>query len=89
MRRVVREVVEEDESVGSFHDLRLLGGEERFRVVFDVVGRPDAGEIDVQDLKRAIERRLREKFPRVLVLVEVEPPYFQTGAEEVSIRRPR
>ena len=78
VRRIVEEVLAEAWNVVSYHDLRLLGGGGgRLRVVFDVILEAGAGESGTAELQQKIEQLLRDRFPRVRVIMNVEPPYFR------------
>ena len=81
VRQIVEEVMAEAEGITSFHDLRLLGSGERLKVVFDVATEAGVGESETRDLRRKIEKRLREEFPRARVVIDVEPPYFRNVPE--------
>ena len=78
VRSEVADVVEHEGAVASFHDLRLLGGRERFTVVFDVVGTSDMSRIDMERLRTKVSDRLHQKFPRARVVIEEEPSYFRS-----------
>jgi cation diffusion facilitator family transporter len=76
VRRIVTEAVAAEKKLLSFHDLRLVGGKNRFKVVFDVAPAPGANDISIGSLREEVERRIREKCPRATVAIDLEPPYF-------------
>ena len=75
--RVVEAVVNEDRWASSFHDLRIVGGEEEFTVLFDVVVAPECDETEAECCERLIEQIL-EKTDAGQVRVEVDPHYSYT-----------
>jgi cation diffusion facilitator family transporter len=81
VRRMVAEIIESDPKIGSFHDLRLLGGEERFKVVFDITAANSNADIHLSDVRRTVRERLAERFPRVRVSIALEPPYLRSVTE--------
>ena len=81
VRGIVADVVKEAEGVTSYHDLRLTGGDERFKVVFDVTVEASTGDEGIRMLRQEMERRLRERFPLVGVAMNVEPPYFRKAPD--------
>jgi len=76
VRRIVAEAVAAEKKIVSFHDLRLVGGKNRFKVVFDVAPAPGAKDIPLESLRDDVERRIRERFPRAAIAIDLEPPYF-------------
>jgi len=73
--RIVAEALEKHRGATSFHDLRLIGGPDRFKVIFDVTVGPTTGEEDIAALRQEVERRLAARFPHARVAINVEPPY--------------
>jgi len=79
--RIVSDAIAADDCAESFHDLRVLGGSRRFRVAFDVTGNAEISPARQEELRQAIEQRLRERFPLVRVIVNVEPLYFRSVSQ--------
>ena len=91
VHRIVTEAVAAEKKIVSFHDLRLVGGRNRFKVVFDVAPAPGAKDIPLEPLRDEVERRIREKFPRATIAIDLEPPYFHNDPidkESSPERRP-
>lgn len=78
VHQIVDDYVEHDPRIGTFHDLRLLGSGDRFKVVFDITAANARNNIDLKDIRREVRARLMERFPRVRVTVTLEPPYFRS-----------
>ena len=76
VHRIVTEAVAAEKTIVSFHDLRLVGAKNRFKVVFDVAPAPGAKDIPIESFRDDVERRIREKFPRATIAIDLEPPYF-------------
>jgi cation diffusion facilitator family transporter len=76
VHRIVTEAVAAEKTIVSFHDLRLVGGKNRFKVVFDVAPAPGAKDIPFASFRDDVARRIREKFPRATIAIDLEPPYF-------------
>lgn len=76
VRRMVADAIAKEEFVTSFHDLRLIGGNERFKVVFDITTDLKAKRLGLQGISERIRRRLQERFPRARVVIKVEPFYL-------------
>jgi cation diffusion facilitator family transporter len=76
VHRIVTEVVAKEKKIVSFHDLRLVGGRNRFKVVFDVAPAPGAKDIPIESFRSDVEDRVREEFPRATIAIDLEPPYF-------------
>ncbi len=73
VRALVEAQVAQDPGVESFHDLRLIGGPQRFNVVLDLSLKAgcSARESCTEGLRRAIQSR----YPAVDVIIEVDPLY--------------
>lgn len=84
VQKIVAAAVAEEPGLDSFHDLRLIGGGQRFKVVFDAVPKRGGGEIAMPEFRQKVLQRLRERFPRVRLAIDLEPPYFHN----VHVPRP-
>jgi divalent metal cation (Fe/Co/Zn/Cd) transporter len=73
VQAAVAEVVAGDRDLCSFHDLRLVGGLERFTAVLDLKCEP--GHADLAQIQRRIEEAIQAHYPRATVVVELEPIY--------------
>ena len=82
VRGIVEEVLNAASDGISFHDLRLIGGEERFKVVFDVAGQPAPTDQTVEECRKEIVSRLATEFPGTAVVMNVEPPYLRDAPAE-------
>jgi len=89
VRRIVTEALAGQSTVSSFHDLRLLGGHERFRVVFDVVTRPVPGKLDKYKLWQKTIWAIKKEFPLARVTMNIDPPYLRTPPERELKPEPR
>jgi len=81
VRQIVAQTLAEDPNMLSFHDLRLVGGRNRFKVVFDVAAAPHATAISTAALRDKVTQRLRAIFPRATVSIDLEPPYFHNAPQ--------
>lgn len=71
---IVRETVEADRCAESFHDLRLIGDEEDFTVVFDVNVKSGCCHDDLETAKR-LSRSVVDASKASDVVVELDPEY--------------
>ena len=76
VQRIISDILASKGGATSFHDLRLAGGSERFKVVFDIVADRDAKDFDPKVIQQKILTRLRARFPHVRVIINIEPFYF-------------
>jgi cation diffusion facilitator family transporter len=81
VRGLIAEAVRAEPRIASFHDLRLLGSDDRFKVVFDITAANAGKAISAKEARAAVRGRLAERFPRVRVYVTLEPPFQRTAAE--------
>lgn len=81
VRRIVSEIITEQDGLASFHDLRLMGYKKRLKVVFDVAPRRGAAEFSMRELRNKVKERLSERFPHARVVIDLEPLYFHNVAE--------
>ena len=79
--RIVSEALDGESAITTFHDLRLLGGSDRFRVVFDVSTRPAPERMDRDEVLKKVSGAIHASFPLARVTVNVDPPYLQTRTE--------
>jgi cation diffusion facilitator family transporter len=79
VKRMVAEALGGEPAVQSFHDLRLVGSDTRFKVVFDIALKPGAGAFSLPELRARLRHRLRERFALARVVIDVEPPYFRNA----------
>jgi len=70
---LIRSLVAGDESLDSFHDLRIVGWGEEINVVIDLKAKPSVLEPD--EAVRRVEKGLKEVYPKAALIVELEPPY--------------
>jgi divalent metal cation (Fe/Co/Zn/Cd) transporter len=88
VRHIVTEAVAAEKEIVSFHDLRLVGGKNRFKVVFDVAPAPGAKDIPLESFRDDVERRIRERFPRASIAIDLEPPYFHNDPIATDVHHP-
>jgi len=81
VKREVGEAVDAEALAETFHDLRLLGGVERFRVVFDIVPRERLTPQALGELRERIRERVRRRFPEADVVVRADSPFFKDVPE--------
>jgi len=74
---IVEDAIRKNESIASFHDLRLMGSDERLKVVFDVVPAHHAGEAEIDVFRLSFENSMQESFPGAHVSINVEPTYLR------------
>jgi cation diffusion facilitator family transporter len=67
----MQRIVASDPRLRSFHDLRIVGEEERFNVILDVVVAPDVA--DEGEVRDAVAAALRQESGAAAVVVHVEP----------------
>ena len=75
---ILKTAFADEAGVTSFHDLRLLGGPNRFRVVFDVSTTPAPEGFDKDRVHRKVVQAVAERFPLARVTMNVDPPYLRT-----------
>lgn len=76
LRGIVTSSVEAEEAVASFHDLRVVGGEGRFNVVFDLsLEAAGATEEEQEAIVGRLRAAIRETYPEAGVVIEIDPPY--------------
>ncbi len=68
----VSEVVEADARLHSFHDLRIIGSDDHYNVVMDVIRARDDGEED-SVIAEQVGEAIRERTEARAVVVSVEP----------------
>ena len=66
-----------EDCVSTYHDLRIIGGDKRFKVVFDIVPRSVICQNAVHGLRARVAARIREAFPEASVVMRVDAPYFE------------
>jgi cation diffusion facilitator family transporter len=84
IERLVQATVDDSAWCSSFHDLRVIGGAERFKVVLDVTPPAKRSEGDLAECARHLAERITAEFPKATVHVEMEPPYMRPDPD----RRP-
>ena len=60
----------------SFHDLRLVGGVERFKIVFDISTQLGVSKRELLESRSRVIARVESEFPGVPVVIDVEPSYM-------------
>ena len=78
IREVIAEIVDTDTRLESFHDLRIIGDEERFNVVLDVVPADDS--TDASTIRGEVGDAINARTGAAATVVEVEP-LFAYGAD--------
>ncbi len=79
--RMISETLDTCEARATFHDLRLIGGGQRFKVVFDLVPERSARENVAGRIHDRLRDRLRERFPDCDVVMRTESPFFPDGPD--------
>jgi cation diffusion facilitator family transporter len=72
VRALLARAVADDPDASGFHDMRIVGGADRFAVVVDVTLRPSR---PAADLPGRLQRALHAEFPDTRLVVEIDPPY--------------
>ncbi len=73
VEEVIGGLVEGDEELESFHDLRIVGDDERMYVIVEV--KPAAGTTNTAAALKRLTSGVQEVFPAAELVVEVEPLY--------------
>ena len=74
--QAVKEIVEKDPRVDSFHDLRIVGCKaNRCNVIFDIALKQDADEQETYDIIRSIREEFRARFPAMKTVIKADPKY--------------
>jgi len=83
VKQLLEEIVAQTDEVETFHDLRLIGEQDSFAVVFDVTTREErSAELEAK-LDHYFSERLRAAIDRIVsVSVNIEPPYTFTAHPE-------
>jgi cation diffusion facilitator family transporter len=74
----IAEIVVGEPCIEAFHDLRMMGHDRYSKAVFDVVLCPDCDDLERKDALAHLKRRFKERFPKLLLAVNVEPRYAYT-----------
>lgn len=77
VQAIVRDTVAERGDCFDFHDLRLLGAGERFKIVFELTPRGGPDEEARAECRALLETRLRARFPLADVRVAFDPMYHR------------
>jgi cation diffusion facilitator family transporter len=75
-RAAVDEAIRGEECCESFHDLRLVGGDDRFRIVFDISTRVGVAETELDACRQRVEAKVAASFPGIRVIASVEPGWL-------------
>jgi len=79
VREILNENVSRDPRIRSFHDLRIVGGDEGFNILFDLVVK-DRGKLSEEaELKKTLTRSLQERFPGIRTVIRVERAYVRSA----------
>jgi cation diffusion facilitator family transporter len=75
VENIVRAAVAELPDLGSYHDLRIVGGPDEFMVILDVTTPASRSELELKECSEQVAERIRARFPRATVHINIEPPY--------------
>ncbi|MBN2211636.1 MAG: cation transporter, partial [Sedimentisphaerales bacterium] len=84
IERALIAVTAAEKRISSFHDLRLIGRDDRLKAVFDIVPRRQLSVDEAQQLKRDLRQQLRLRLEQVRFSITVEPIYKKTVKETDS-----
>jgi len=74
--QAIKEIVNEDNRMASFHDLRIVGSQERkFKVIFDIVLTGDSDEREIHNIAQSIQEKLKPQFPKMKAIIKADPMY--------------
>lgn len=73
LRLVIAQAVEATAGAKAFHDLRVVGDEERFNVVFDMTLDPSCA--DRAGVRERVAAEVQRAYPAARVVIEVDPLY--------------
>ena len=74
MREKISELVSSLDSSLSIHDFRMVTGDLRTNVIFDVVA-PQEFDMTDEELRKEIEGQILEKYPNHYAVIKVEKAY--------------
>ncbi len=72
---VIDSIVKENNSIHSFHELRIVGARGKLKAVFDIVLNKDIKKRDVYRTKQLLSEEVKAKFSDMEVVVNVDPEY--------------
>jgi len=79
VEQAIAEIVEADDRVYSFHDLRLVGcGAGGCNAVFDIVLKRGVGEREAHDIVVSVKKKFSARFPKMRPYIKAEPKYAYT-----------
>lgn len=74
MREKISELVMKLDSSLSIHDFRMVTGDSRTSVIFDVVA-PQEFVMTDEELRKEIEGRIQKQYPNHYAVIKVEKAY--------------
>ena len=75
-RRMVAELVREVDPAMTIHDFRMTNGPRHRNLIFDVVVPYSVGKSD-EEVRREVERKVREKDPGYFAVIQIDRAYTQ------------
>jgi len=73
-------IIADEPRVKTFHELRIVGPEhEHCDAIFDIVLSEDVPEKEGMDITKSLKKKLKILFPRMRVVIKVEPIYAYTS----------
>ena len=86
IEREINEIISKDRRIGSFHDLRIIGGAlDKCSAVFDIVLEKDADEQDRYDIVRSVRERVVKKFPGMKTAIRVDPSFVYSVKDQKAL----
>jgi cation diffusion facilitator family transporter len=81
IREIVVSVTAHYRSCFAFHDLRILGGIRRFRVLLDISPEVPLSSGRITECRREIARAVRAAYPGTVVSVNVDPYFLRSDSD--------
>jgi len=74
MRQEVAQIVKSIDKELTIHDFRMVTGESRTNLIFDIVLPQEFGMTD-DEIRREVQERVLEKYPNHYSVIKVEKAY--------------
>ena len=73
IQSILADMIQKDQRLNSFHDLRIVGDETEFSVLADISSKKQLSEKDVDLINEKALKNLRKHFVKAKLLLEIEP----------------
>ncbi len=82
VQALLENAVTESPHCDTFHDLRIVGGEEYFTVILDITLQGSRTQQQIEECRESIATAVKQVFPHSRVLVNVEPLFSRPAQKE-------